>query len=771
MKYYIFIFSIFSSVLLSAQPSSDSCQFTVQGRVIDTDDDGPLELANILLPDLGIGTQADFDGNFVLNNICPGITILRISHVGCVTREYKLKISSDTTLIFHLDHAEVQLDDFVITEHVDAYNGTLKASTVNSAQLDKLSGRSLGEMLKSVNGVWSLQTGPTISKPVVHGLHSNRILILNNGVRQEGQQWGSEHGPEIDPFIASEITVVQGAASVRYGSDAMGGVVLVQAPGISTDTSIHGAIQMAGFSNTLGGTASAYVEGRSKKQEAFGWRLQGTLKGGGDTQTPHYRLANTAYREANFSTAAEWATEHIQTELYYSRFASDIGILSASHIGNLTDLNIALAADTPLILRDFSYDINSPYQHIVHQLVKSFTSMHTGEIGHLDITLAYQDNVRQEYDQDRDPTDGPSLDFRIGSLSLDAEWKYLGKDHLLFGSPLNGSIGISGMNQQNVWSGRYFIPNFISNTLGVFWLGKWYAGAFSAEAGIRYDIRQLSVYRNDGSSVQRTDRNFAHLSWAAGGNYRFGEKSRLYFNTGTAWRSPSINELYASGLHHGAAALEYGDENLQQETAWNNALSLEYGGKRLYAEAGVYVNFFDNFIYLEPLQPPALTIAGAFPVFAYKQTTARISGADAVIRYVLVKELELEVRGSMLRAYDISNGQWIIQMPADRLSGGINWHFHDRRDIGWDITAQYAYVAEQTRIPAAEDYASPPAAYSLIAATAGSSFSIGDTQIIWSVEGSNLLNTVYRDYLNRFRYYADEAGRNITLRIKIPFIF
>lgn len=111
-------------------------------------------------------------------------------------------------------------------------------------ELSKTRGRTLGESMKELTGVTTLTTGNSISKPVIHGMHSDRILILNNGIRQEGQQWGSEHAPEIDPFIANKLSVVKGAQSVRYGANAIGGVVLVEPANLPDSSGVNGKLML-----------------------------------------------------------------------------------------------------------------------------------------------------------------------------------------------------------------------------------------------------------------------------------------------------------------------------------------------------------------------------------------------------------------------------------------------------------------------------------------------------------------------------------------------
>ena len=139
---------------------------------------------------------------------------------------------------------------------------------------------------------------------MIHGMYGNRILLLNNGVRLESQNWGSDHAPEIDPFIATKLTVIKGAASIRYGMDALGGVILVEPKELPISKSFKGEFNTVGTTNGKSGVVSSYLEGRfDKKLAGLSWRLQGTMKEAGNYRTPTYFLTNTAMNESNYSGA------------------------------------------------------------------------------------------------------------------------------------------------------------------------------------------------------------------------------------------------------------------------------------------------------------------------------------------------------------------------------------------------------------------------------------------------------------------------------------
>jgi iron complex outermembrane recepter protein len=768
MRSIIFILFIYLLLIPSlTEAQNGNCNLMFSGRVTDVDHEEPLSFATIYLVELQTGAVCDENAKFEINDLCAGSYTLYISHLGCATDTVIIDLQKSMFQEFFLNHQDSVLETIQIHVASETYRGTLTTDYIEGKALEATAGKSLGNALKDMNGLNTIQTGNSISKPVIHGLHSNRILIMNNGVRQEGQQWGNEHGPEIDPFIADNITVIKGAAGVKYGSDAMGGVILVSAAPLPDTGSTSGAIQLVGFSNTKGGAASAYVQSVYKP---FSWRLQGTLKAEGTAATPNYLLANTAYREANYSATVNYRKNDFETEVYYSYFNNKIGIFSGSHIGNLTDLENAFLSDTPYVAGTFTYAIGRPYQVIQHHLLKSVTHYHNDKIGNLYLTAAWQNNIRYEYDTHVPLDDSiaalnlPSLYFEIGTLSTDLEWKHHKKNNF------TGSVGISGMNQQNITRYSTFIPNFKNYTGGIYALESYQFIKWTVEAGLRYDYKWMKAFYYEDGILLTPENQFSAISWNLGTTYYDRKHTTVNFNFSSAWRAPAMNELYSDGLHHGAAALEYGDPDLLLERSYQLTGSVEYETELTYFEVGAYNNYMHQFIYLQPVLPPALTIRGAFPVFEYRQTNANIYGIDATIHQHITEPFMLEAKFSMLRARDVKNDVWVVMMPADKITGKVHYVFPDWgkfKDL--DAGISVVHVFKQNRTYADADYLPAPEAYTLTALSVGSDIILKNNIVSWSVEAENVFNVAYRDYLNRFRYFADDLGRNITLRIKIPF--
>lgn len=756
----------------TALAQNHNCTLSLYGRVIDDHDRQPLSFAAVYIEELQKGTVTDSAGYYRISDLCPGTYTVRCTHLGCEPIETKITIKRSLQKDFHPEHHAEELGRVdVQTSREDA--ATQTADDLKGRELDETRGQSLGDALKDITGVTTIQTGSSISKPIIHGMHSNRILVLNNGVRQEGQQWGLEHAPEVDPFIAGKLSVVKGANGVRYGSDAMAGIILVEPRPLRDSAGIGGELNLAGFSNGRQGITSAMLEGNLKKIPALSWRTQGTLKRSGNIKTPGYFLKNTGMEEHNFSAAAAYNKKRWGTEIFYSQFNTKLGIFSGSHIGNLTDLQNAFNMAEPLEKSGFSYKIDRPYQQAEHELLKVKGHAWTGKAGKLELIYARQYNLRMEYDKHVPLNDSlaaldlPDLKYEITTHTADMIWEHVAVKNI------SGSIGVSGITQGNTYEGRFFIPNYRNYGGGAFWIERWKKNKVELEAGARYDYRWLKVYmRLPDNSIYSPEFSYTNVSGTVGAIYRLKEGITLNANAGTAWRAPAVNELFSNGLHHGAASIEIGNEHLVPETAYNFIVSGSYKpeGRKLSAEVSVYYNIIDNYIYQQPQLPPTLTIRGAFPTFRYQQADATFKGVDAMAGWYLTKQLSVQGKASIVRAYNESTSEHLVLIPPDRYEGEITYEFRNRKKLrNAYVSLSVLHVAKQWRVPANSDFSAPPAAYTLPGLDAGISFPVKKQEVAIGLSVTNILDAKYRDYLDRFRYYSDAAGRSVNLRVKIPF--
>jgi len=745
------------------------CGLTLSGKVLDHDTREALVGATVHIPQLGKATVADAYGNYHFHHLCQGTYTLRVSYVGFEEENFVLKLTNSSVRDLQLHTAAKQLSGIeIVGTHVAAQ--AQSSQTLAGRQLEETRGLSLGESLKRVNGVTTIQTGPTIAKPVIHGLHSNRILLLNNGVRQEGQQWGAEHAPEIDPFVASEMKVIKGAASVRYGADALGGVVLVEPKPLRQATGVGGEVNLLGTTNNRQGAVSAMAEGKTEKLP-LSWRLQGTLKKAGNAKAPGYYLNNTGFTEHNFSAALGYTAQRYGGELFYSQFNTKLGILRDAHIGNLTDLNYAIERGRPINAEntDFTYNIDRPYQDVSHHLFKAKGFLHTGEAGQLEVVYGWQRNVRDEYDVHRSSSGGPALHLDISTHTTEAVWK-----HKPVGN-FSGAVGLSTIYQNNTYKGRPFIPFYKSLAAGAFAIETWRKDRLQLEGGLRYDYKNMRVSkREQNNDIIRPEYNFHNLSGSLGALYDVGYHLTFGLNASSAWRAPGVNELFSYGVHHASATFEIGNANLVSEQAYNFEASVDYyGNRRLNGKLSVYHNYIDNYIYLAPVLPPTLTIRGAFPTFAYKQVNATFSGLDLSLDFKVLDRLQWASQVALVRARNLDTDDYLVGIPADRFDNTLRYALGQADKARFSnsyLSLGGLYVARQTRVPAHtdQDYAPAPGAYFLLHAAAGTTLHLGKQPVEIGLTGHNLLNTSYRDYLNRFRYFTDEMGRLLMLRVKLP---
>lgn len=765
------LFLVFLPFMVSGQPGP--CTYRLQGQVTDDDRQTPLQGATVSFPSLDKTLITDEEGAFTLEGLCRGDLNVKVHLIGYRNESREIRITGNEQVHIRLHVTDLHLHEVEVTGHRDALPGTSTQHTLSQQELDQSKGENLARVITRVPGVSLLQTGTTIAKPVIHGMHSNRVLILNNGIRQEGQQWGSEHAPEIDPFIARQITVIKGAEAIRFGPEAIGGVVIVDPPLLPEEPDIHGELNLAGSSNGATGVVSGMLNGGLGKLTGLGWRVQGTLKRGGNYRTADYYLNNTGVRETNFSGALGYQHENLKTELYFSHFDTNTGIFSGSHIGDLADLIARIENGRPPDDGEFSYRIDVPRQRVIHDLLKLKGHLHLGQDLTLNLQYGLQRNRRREFDIRRGGRSGiPSVDLVLTTQTLDA---YVSR---LTSRGWKSTLGVNGLIQVNSTEQGTFaiplIPNFDHYGAGIYTVQRLIKQDYELEAGLRYDYRYLDAlgyrYEDGEPYFYGGTKTFHNVSASLGGVWHLNGQWDLRSNIGLAWRPPTFNELYSDGLHHATGSYEIGDSTLSSEQGYKWINTASYRTRRLDIEASAYIHWMRNYIFMNPAQGQVELIAGSFPVFQYEQTDARFWGIDLSATWGISPSFDYELKGSLVRARDTGNDRYLPWTPSDRIRTGVRWHAGSGAKLQrpW-LQAQYEFVRRQTRYEVGSDYAPPPGSYHLLTLGAGAEVPLGRHKLSVNLEVSNLTNTLYKEYMNRFRYYAHDPGRNFILRMTYRF--
>ncbi|WP_421977350.1 TonB-dependent receptor [Roseivirga seohaensis] len=768
-----------------------NCDLKLSGVIVEKNSGETIPLATIEVTHTQNGAIANENGEFEITNLCSGNYEILIRFVGYTPYKETISITKNTKIQVELVPEIKDLSEVTVEAEKAEEIATLKQLEFKKEELFRKSGESLGKTLSGMSGVNMLQTGPNIAKPVIHGLHSSRILILNNGIRQEGQQWGQEHAPEIDPFVATNLQLIKGAAAVKYGSDAIGGVILVNPPDLPETAGISGSFNAVGNSNNGMYTGSAMVEGGIEGLNGFGWRLQGSYKKAGDSKAPNYRLTNTGTLEKNFSIGLGYHKEKGGLELYFSSFDAEMGVLRSAHTGNLTDLERAIGSDRPLYISEFSYDINNPRQHVQHQLLKLNGHTDWSNLGTFNMQYGLQRNQRKEFDirrGGRSSIPALSLELITHTVELDLDMKPIGD----FKGDIGASFLFQGNSNDSETGIKPLIPNFDNWTVGVHGIWRYIQNSYELEAGVRYDYKHYLVKRFDSqNNLLKPEFDFNNITGSLGAVFFLPSGWNFRTNLGTAWRAPHINELYSGGLHHGSAAIEMGNENLLSEKAIKWISSFEKASENFDVNISAYYNYIYDYIYLRP-ENVELTIQGAFPLLSYTQTDASFIGLDTDLKYHINEHFDVTGKLSLIKAEDQLNNGPLINIPANRLSAGVTYNFND----GWlkepYISLSADMVDKQRNAPRVVsisevieanatnsdlftndktvfDFLAAPAGYTNFGFSVGFKVPVSENYIAVYASVENMFNNSYRDYMNRLRYYSDEVGRNFSIKLNYSF--
>lgn len=749
-----------------------NCQLSIKGQTTDGLSGDALE--SVLLQLKGASTTqaiSNSQGNFQFNKLCEGNYTLTAHFLGRLPIEVQIDLRSDTTLSIAFQALNEELLEVgVSAPSIPSQSGA--PIEINEQQLLSNADLSLADQLQKMANIQVIRNGPSIGKPIVHGLTGNRLPIIYQGAPQSGQQWGNDHAPEIDPLSSHQITLVRGAASLAYPKAAQGAMILIEAADFPATKAWHGK---AGYTfNTNGGLHSSLLQ-LGRVYENIAWRGQLNYRKGGDMRSPNYYLRNTGLEQLNGSFDIRlFQKKNVEWKAHFSSYNADLGILRGSHISNLTDLEEALERDVPFFTEEeMSYSIDAPSQRVGHQTAQLKFLKRWNEKSQLLIDYSFQYDQREEYDVrrgGRSATPALKLDQWAHFTSLAFKWN---ESNFSFHT---GAQWQFVENKNDPKTGILpLIPDYISDAYALFFIGKHAQSNYTIDWGLRYDIDQqqvAAISRDVPRRILNYTNNFSRFSaqWAI--DYEYSSEHHLRYDIGYAQRNPEVNELYSNGLHQGVSSIEEGNPELKQEVSLKNSLQLTGPiGKYFHYEVLAYLHFMPNYIFLQPQDSLRLTIRGAYPLFQYEQTDARIYGFDAGLAYEWKNTWQLKVNYNFLRGDDLTNAIPLVQMPANTFSAQAEYRWPHKANQNWDLvlSINHRFVARQNYLLPEQDFVLPPDAYHLTGLQTQYKWTTKSNEWLLTLRVDNLFNQVYRDYLNRLRYFADETGTNVSLGLLFQF--
>ena len=792
----LFIFIIL--ILFNNPILSQDCNSSLTLKVIDLHDSSVLQNASIFIKELDKNVKTNSNGEYVFKDLCNKEYFIEISHEECETIQTEVKIKNNTIKTIRMEHHLNELDEIIVKSNFKSKSKSVFENKVSKQTLEDYSNNSIADVLKTIPGVSTISTGSSIAKPQINGLHSSRVLLINNNVKMEDHEWGIDHAPSIDINSIEKISLIKGAGALKYGGSALGGVIISETLKTKLIDSLYGKLYSSASTNGKGGTITTDIT----KTNSKGWytRLQGTFKRFGDYNTSNYIMSNTGLSERNFSLKTGLNRVDYGFEVYYSFFNNETGILRASHLVSAQDIFRGITSGIPLIIEDFTYDISAPKQKIKHNLAK-FNFFKTTDLGKFNFQYDFQSNKRQEFDIRRgDDRNTPSIDLELTthSLSLDFDSR--------FSNNLNLNLGIVGKYQKNFpdpeTGVRRLIPDYEKYDLGAYSIFDYKLNPeWIIEGGLRYDYTYMDVFKYYKTSfwesrdygeefsdiivevlanqiLTNPKLEFNNASATLGSKFLFDNNNTIFFNYSMSSRSPNPSELFSDGLHHASARIELGDLRFKPEVGHNFGFTYQKSNEKFSLIFNSFLNTIKDFIVIEPVEIMQ-TIRGSFSLWEYRQTDAKLFGADLNVDYKLNKHINLIHQSSVIKGTDTKLDNPLIDMPPANIKNEIVYFNSDLNNLSVSLQSEYTFKQNkypdnnfEVYIPTTETYeyidlSTPPKAYHLLNFNSRIDIHTDKNKSInLGLKINNLLNSTYKNYLNRLRLYTHDLGRNIILSIK-----
>lgn len=748
------------------------------------------------------GTMVDKNGFFSIGKLSKGEYILSISYLGYKTFTDTIFVDRDIRLNIALEPSLQTLNEVVVTDNyadMRKKQESLNLEVVNDDYLVQNLGGSLMQSLKRLPGVSSIDIGSGQSKPVIRGLSFNRVVVVENGIKHEGQQWGADHGLEIDQFAIDRVEVIKGPASLMFGSDAIGGVIDLKQTEVPATNSFGCTVALTGKSNNDLIGSSVYLFARKQKLYVTA-RI--TLLDYADYKVPtdsidiysykaslcENRLRNTAGYEHDFHVSVGYKQNCYSGRLYFSYVDAKSGFFANTH-----GLEPRLV-DTELQDKS-NRDILDPYQKVNHLKIINKNEWNYDNYN-ISSEIGFQRNFRQEISQYVQHGYMPAVfpDTLPFASNLEREFDksvFSGNVKIKY-SALNKVILYGGLNadfQDNKINGRGFIiPAFRQFTAGIFVYAKHKITTRSfIHAGTRYNYGKISTDRYcdwfSSPVIEDTDttmeylqrapelnRIFSSMIWSVG--YSLDKKNiSVKLNIGKSFRMPIAKELAANGVNYHHFSYEVGDSTLSAEVSYQFDAGLEYTTERFAIGITPFVNYFSNYIYLNPSSEHDRLYGNGNQKFYYTESEVFRYGSEINAHYCLTDYLQIGCIGDYVYPEQLTGAKKGFTIPfSPPASLLFNFKFEPKKTL----ELKNAYVSIDYKLTARQDNIVPPEkktnGYSVINLRLGSEVSIKTVHPRISVQIQNLLNKKYFNHTSYYRLInVPEPGRNFVVNITVPF--
>ncbi|HJT74212.1 MAG TPA: TonB-dependent receptor [Chitinophaga sp.] len=789
-----------SAAFAAVLPGNDAGN-SLSGTITDKSSNNPLPGATVYLPDLHVGASANAQGQYEIKNLPKGKYLVEVHFIGYAAHTEVVQINGATTASFVLSETLIEKNEVVITG-VNLATTLRKTPTpvsvIRKDYLDANISTNIIDAIAKLPGVNQLTTGPAISKPFIRGLGYNRVVVVGDGVRQEGQQWGDEHGIEIDDYNVGKVEVLKGPASLVYGSDALAGVVNIVPPGAVAAGHVKGNVAANYLTNN--GQISYHADIAGTTQNGFTWSAFGTQKFAHDYKNKYDGYVyNSKFRNTNYGASIGLNKQWGSSTLRFTSFNQELGLVEGDRneqgqfikpVNNNGVADEAVATDD-----DFkSYSIGLPKQKINHQKLVWDNNVYLNNGGRLALTLGYQWNRRKELGNVLDPND-PDLFLKLNTFNYGLRY-YLPE--------MNGwqtTIGVNGMKQQNTIGGEeQLIPAYDLFDAGVFAVTSKTFDKLTLSGGLRFDSRNMKTKLLETGGETKfgiVDRNFSNVSGSVGVSYLASDRVTLKLNAARGFRAPNISELAANGVHEGTIKYEYGNQDLKPEVSTQGDVGVEFNSMHVSASASLFYNHISNFIYARKLvnaagsdSIPATDNDEGYAAFKYQQSTANLYGGEFTldihphpIDWLHFENTFSYVRGVISSATDST--KYLPNIPAARWISELKGRF---KKVGGVMQNAYAGVQmdltfAQNDVFSAYQTETTTKGYTLLNAGIGTDFVNKKNKVLFSLHlaANNITDVAYQNHLSRLKYAPENEatgrvgvynmGRNFSVKVAIPIDF